>query len=427
VNQAADSKQEHLDAKAAAGLLGVKPQTLYAYVSRGLIRTEPKPGSKERRYHREDLDFLRLKGRNGLAPTPTAERSLHFGGSAILLTTITSVTDEGPIYRGWPAVELIRQHRCYEDCVELLWVGVLPKERLVWKPLVPSATMRTFTDAMPHLAGRNNSRRLMALAVAAYASCIGRSAEHAYGPPVLAARQLIQVMAPVLGVLGAKHGYEVPKEEVSIAGIVAHACRLQPTPEILHAIDSCLIACADHELAPSTFAARIAASAGADIFACVTSALGAFEGPLTGMGCDDAERSIREASSPKAYLALVRQKRERRETLSGYGHPLYANGDPRGALLLERARELAGRNVHAQKVFASIDAVSQETGLLPNLSIGLVAMAAALKMPPSSPGALMALGRTAGWVAHVFEQRLAGLLVRPRARYVGPAPIRSPH
>lgn len=413
-----------VDSKTAAAMLRVKPQTLYAYVSRGLIRTQARPGSKERLYFLEDLDIARLKGRR---VGPIAARQDPVGGAltsgAIALTSITAIGPRGPLYRGWAAVDLVQQHRAFEDCVELLWGGVLPMRRTAWKPAAPEAVSRAFAQAIAQVAARNSSRRLMSVVAEAHAASTGRSAEAVHGAPVLAGRELIQVLAPVFGLLAEQPCYVATTREESIAQVVARASGIAVSDEATDAIDACLILCADHEFAPSTLAARIAASAGADLFACVNSALGAFEGPLTGMGCDDAEQVVRTASSAKAYLEKIRRKRDRNEPISGYGHPLYPDGDPRAALLLMQARELAGSDPAARHVFDCIDAVQSSTGMIPNLALGLVAMATALCMPRQSPGALMALGRTAGWVAHALEQRISGFLGRPRARYIGPPPV----
>lgn len=301
-----------------------------------------------------------------------------------------------------------------------MWNGVLPQRRSDWRFIKPTREFIRFTENMGKVASANSSRRIMALTTEAYAACAGRNAELQLGAPALAARDLIQKLAPVFGFLSTPPTYRLGEEHEPIASVVSRSSGLTVTPEVLDAIDSCLILAADHELAPSTFAARIAASAGADIFACVNSALGAFEGLLTGMGCDEAENALIGARSPKAFVESIVLRRANKMPISGFGHPLYPRGDPRAALLLKMTRAIAGRNPTLVKLLGCIDGVGNETGLAPNLAVALVAMSHALRMPRQSAGALMALGRTAGWVAHAFEQRLAGFLVRPRAKYIGP-------
>jgi citrate synthase len=131
------------------------------------------------------------------------------------------------------------------------------------------------------------------------------------------------------------------------------------------------------------------------------------------------ERLVRDVGAPSKAARAVRDHAARGERLPGFGHPLYPQGDPRTTLLLEAAREIQGRAVAT--VLALVQAVKDTLGLLPTADIGLVAMARALGMRRGSAMGLFALGRTAGWVAHALEQREAGYLLRPRARYIGPA------
>ncbi len=420
---AGSSLPEYVDAKTAATLLGVKPQTLYSYVSRGLVRVAPKVGTKRSQYLLEDLEEAKLKGRRVSTQREPSEQVLHLGRSVVLHTSITAISADGPSYRGRLAVDLVRQRRSFEDCVELMWSGILPQQRPNWPHVKPSQAFMKFTENIGKISSVNSSRRIMALTAEAYAACAGKNVESQLGVPVLAARNLIQVLAPVFGFLSDSRTYKLGEEHEPIASVVGRNCGLDVSREMLDLIDSCLILAADHELAPSTFAARIAASAGADVFACVNSALGAFEGLLTGMGCDEAENSLLNARSSKDFVKSIMLKRTNKESISGFGHPLYPNGDPRAAILLKMTRAIAGRNPAATRLLSCIDGVHDETGLAPNLAVALVVMSSVLKMPRQSAGALMALGRTAGWVAHAFEQRLAGFIVRPRAKYIGPSRI----
>jgi citrate synthase len=415
-------QEEMLDAKTAALMLGVKTQTLYAYVSRGLIRTAPRRGTQASMYHREDVEALRMNGRssNAFSGEPS-DRLVRWGAGAALQTGVTAIDAAGPRYRGKLAIDLANMRRPFEDCVELLWNGVLPLHPVVWQPPHVPDSFSGFSDAIVKVAKNTNSRQLLALLAETYSACVGRNPETVLRAPVLAGRQLIQILAPSLGLLRARPRYSLNPKATSIAAIVAESAGAPRSEEAISALNSCLILSADHELAPSTFAARVAASAGADIFSCVTSGLGTFEGPLTGQGCDEPERMLRAARSPKNYVALLKEQARRKETLLGYNHPLYPAGDPRAAYLLELARSMNSNVPLARLVLNCVDAATEELGAVPSLAIGLVAIAAALDLPEESPGALMAIGRVSGWIAHVFEQRLAGSLIRPRTRYIGPA------
>ncbi len=417
---AADSPDDMLDAKKAASLLGVKTQTLYAYVSRGLIRTAMRHGAQASLYHREDIESLRQNRRGGSPAAESADRALRWGGGTqVVQTAITVIDVAGPRYRGKLAVELAKTHRPFEDCVELLWTGALPRHSLVWQaPLLPSS-LELLVTSFAGLVQRCTTRQLFALVAQAQGAFHGRNPENAIGAPALAGRQMIQVMAAALGLIGERPHFDLGGAPESVAALLARSMRLSQSPEVRHLLDSALILSADHELAPSTYAARVAASAGGDLFSCVVSALGTFEGPLTGFACDESENLLRQADSVKSYVQSLGELAERKEGVPGYNHPLYDGIDPRAAQLLTLAQGVATLPPRARFVLDCIDAARAKMQLAPSLAVGLVALAAALDMPARAPGGIMAVGRAAGWIAHIFEQRLAGFLVRPRTKYIG--------
>jgi citrate synthase len=185
-------------------------------------------------------------------------------------------------------------------------------------------------------------------------------------------------------------------------------------------VDRALILLADHELNPSSFTVRVAASTRADLYACTSAGLAAISGPRHGGNCDRVEALVAEVGRPEqAHRALVERSR-RGEPVHGFGHPLYPDGDPRTAPLLRAALELAPRRTSVRTVAAIIEAM-EDLGREPaTVDLGLVALAHALGLPPGSAAGMFAVGRAAGWAAHVFEQRAQGFILRPRARYVGP-------
>ncbi|WP_158219293.1 MULTISPECIES: citrate/2-methylcitrate synthase [unclassified Achromobacter] len=410
-----------VDAQTAIERLGIKMQTLYAYVSRGWVRAVPAVGGKGNLYYVEDLDALAARGRGRSMAGAGAERMIRWGGNAVMQTSITAIGPEGPRYRGKPAAELVHHHRAFEDCTELLWNGMLPDTSAVWQPARPGAGFEALAQGIAQVARRNHSRRLLSVAVEAYAASLGRNPELTLGAPVLAARQLIQAMSAATGLLTATPSYALDDAPQSIAQILAANLRVGDSPQNLRLLDAALILSADNELAPATFAARIAASAGADLFSCVTTALGAFEGMLTGLGCEQAESALVQASSCDAYLDHLKNLLARKSPVPGYGHPLYPDGDPRATLLLDLVREVGPAGKRGEMALQGVDHACNEWGLKPNLPLALAVLSAVLDAPVGASGALMSVGRAAGWVAHALEQRLAGFLVRPRARYIGPS------
>jgi citrate synthase len=185
------------------------------------------------------------------------------------------------------------------------------------------------------------------------------------------------------------------------------------------AVERALVLCADHELNASTFAARVVASTGADLYACVAAALAAMTGPLHGGASDRVEALVDEVAEPKRAYDVVTARTVRGEAIPGFGHRLYPDGDPRVPPLLEAARDVAKKSRSLATVLSIAEAMKRARRELPNVDFGLVALARALGLPKGSAAALFALGRTAGWVAHALEQREAGYLLRPRAEYVG--------
>jgi citrate synthase len=403
-----------VEVEVAAAMLGVKPATIYSYVSRGLIRTAPRLDSHKSLYHREDIDALLLHSRSGVFGGAAAEHAIRWGGGEVLRSSITSIGTSGPRYRDKPAIELVTDRRTFEDCVALLCDGHLPRASANWAPIVLDATFRAFHAPFMQVARPAQWRKLFAMLVQAYSVCHAAHGSGELEKPAATVKNILQVLAPGFGILRTPSQYQPGTMQESIAETIARSAGIACNSEILQAIDASLILSADHELAPSTFVARIAASANADAYSCVASALGAVEG----VNCDKAEQLLRRVESPQVYIDRLREYGQRKETIPGYNHPLYVNGDPRASVLLDIARGLHDKPPHAVCVIECIDAAIDQLGLKPGLSLGLVAVAAAIDLPEHAPGALMALARTAGWAAHIVEQRAAGFLVRPRARYI---------
>lgn len=420
-NSGTNNDIDLLDSKTAANLLGVKTQTLYAYVSRGLIKPAPRRGAQASLYHREDIEALRLGGRSSHGSTEQGERTTRWGQSNTLQTAITAIRPDGPYYRGKSAIDLVHMQRPFEDCVDLLWNGVLPSTWLPWRPAQRPELFDHISEGFASIARNASSWQLLALITQCYSASVGRNPEHVLSAPILAGRYLIQVLAPSLGLLCNQQAYPVYETPESIAHIIAASLGLHPHNELLQALNACLILSADHELAPATFTARIAASAGADVFSCVSSALGSFDGPLTGYGCNESERMLYSANSAIDYVNQLKEFTIRKEFIPGYNHPLYPQGDPRATYLLDMVRGLSSSPT-SRTILDYIDAGRSEFEAHPSLATGLAAVCATFNLPRESPGTIMAIGRVAGWLAHVFEQRLDGqTLIRPHTKYIGPA------
>ena len=171
----------------------------------------------------------------------------------------------------------------------------------------------------------------------------------------------------------------------------------------------------DHELNASTFAARVTASAGASLAACALSGLGTLSGPLHGAAVRGVIKFVNE-SIRLGPEAAVRARMDEGRGAPGFGHNLYPEGDPRATSLLDALGA-------PPAILALCDAVRAEAGLEPNVDLAVAAMALAFDIGEDGAFALFAMGRAVGWLGHAMEQIETGSLIRPRARYVGRAPI----
>lgn len=186
-------------------------------------------------------------------------------------------------------------------------------------------------------------------------------------------------------------------------------------------IRTVLVLCADHELNVSAFAARCAASAGATPYDVVSTALATFKGYKHGGAAEQVLAMFAEMDTPRAARGLVANRLRRGERSPGFGHPLYPTGDPRAVQLL-RLAEAGGNEEEWRRVRGLMKTGSELLHDLPNLDFGLAAVTRVYGLPDQAPALLFALGRTIGWIAHAIEEYTSGQLIRPRARYTGPAP-----
>jgi citrate synthase len=234
------------------------------------------------------------------------------------------------------------------------------------------------------------------------------------------ARILVRRMAAAL-VLGVdKSSFRDHFGGGSVADAVASALGSQAGEEGVAAINRALVLCADHELNASAFAARVAASTGADIYACVSAAISTLSGPRHGGAASRVEALVAEIGRPEEAERVVNERASRGDPVEGFGHPLYPAGDPRGQLLVDLARSLSPRATEVQTCLALVDAMAHGGRGGATIDVGLVALSSALGLRPGAAVGVFAVGRTAGWVAHALEQVEAGYLVRPRARYLEP-------
>jgi citrate synthase len=207
------------------------------------------------------------------------------------------------------------------------------------------------------------------------------------------------------------------------AGGVAEAIRRGWCPDEPGAaalLDAALVFCADHELPVSTFAARCVASAGATPYAVAQAGLAALGGTRHGGQTELAGVFLDEVAASGDPRKVIAGRLRRGDGLPGFGHPLYPEGDPRGAGLLGILARALPESPAAALSGTVVDEVRELTGERPTVDLALATVARALGLPAGGAVALFAVGRTVGWIGHAIEQYASNTLIRPRARYVGP-------
>jgi citrate synthase len=234
------------------------------------------------------------------------------------------------------------------------------------------------------------------------------------------ARVLIRQLAACIGLpFGAERAAAAAKQESISHSIYFALMGHAPSVPQAKALERALVVLADHELNASTFAARVAAGVGAGLHACVTAALSTLSGIRHGGAADRAE-AMAEQALLRGARAVVQERLAFKDSLPGFDAGAYPLGDPRTSPLMDSAADLSPKDTRLKTLDELRKVVREDTGAHAAVDFGLVAVSWALALPQGSPSVLFALARTAGWVAHVLEQRAAGTTIRPRARYLTP-------
>ena len=394
-----------MSADQAAKALDVSRATLYAYVSRGLIRSEPVAHDARRhRYYAEDVRRLLQRKTQRREPSLAAEQALHFG-VPVLTSALTLIDGERFYYRGQDVLRLASSCSV-EEVAGLLWRG----ERIAIE--LPSVTAQRYaghqTDRLPAL-----ERFQCALPAAATADVAAFDLRPA---------TVMATGARILALMTVIAAGEAPERDIVHALARGWKCNLAGAERLLSAA---LILCADHELNVSSFTARCVASAGSSPYQVVLAGLAALQGSKHGGLTLRVESFLDEIMAPDRIGEVISARLRRGETVPGFGHPLYAGGDPRARLLLNMMSELAPRDPRVALIQAVAGEVRQLVDLRPTIDFALASLARLLTLPAGSALTIFALGRTIGWIAHAIEQYEIGQIIRPRARYSGPLPDKN--
>jgi citrate synthase len=384
----------------ALEVLGVKPQTLYSYVSRGLVRRHAAHGGRSSYYNLQDLQRLKARSLARSGHGPAAANAVHWG-APVLSTSITEITERGPLYREHLAIDLARRSHRFEAVAEYLWIGGALTDDVMWREPNHARLARQLGEI-----SRSNPKVHIRQLLTEVALLLGIEQSDDRRSEIQRARDLMQAMIGAFGFLGPARRYRPPRRGDTVARALVRALGLRVSPAAMQALDHILIIVADHEFTPATFAARIAASAGNDLYSCVGAALQVHFGAALGLRCDQVEQSLHAAGAPNERHGLLLSVSRDLE------HPLYGNGDPRAAALMAIVEDLPPSG----RASAAVSAASSPAVV--NLDHALVAACQALGAVRQAAGGLLAFGRTAGWIAHVFEQRGEDFIIRPRAQFV---------
>jgi citrate synthase len=405
-------KRNVLTARQAATRLGVKLETVYAYVSRGVLGRTLGSDGRTSRFDASEVESLARHGR------PRKDSARVGTVDVSLATSITEIHGDRLLFRGHDAIALARAHG-FESVAELLWTGTLPPSAAWASPPLGARVARAATAALP--ATTSPIERLAVITAAL--ACV-HPLRTDLRPATVAAhgRALLATFVHLLPEVGGASSRPSPAPTFAHR-LWSRLSALAATPERVAGLDAALVLLSDHELATSTLAARVAASTRADPFAVVLAGLGAMSGPLHGKAALGVHELLLHAAASSPELAFAQAVDETRVTY-GFGHPVYRGVDPRAAHLLEVLAPLAGRE-DRRLIDAVLRVASSHGAAHPNVDFALGSLAFVLKMPVGATEAIFAIARTAGWLAHALEEYgEAPLRFRARAVYIGPEAAR---
>ena len=396
------ARPQWMTSEEASRRLGVKPETLYAYVSRGLIRSERVPGQRRSRFLAADVERHAARSRAG---------GRAGGLEVVVETQLTLLEPEGRLsYRGWDVTEAVGS-ATFETVAAWLWSG--ERERVDFEAAGPAlAAARRVLAGTSGLAPVDRWRTVLPVLRASDPLRGDRrpAAVQATG------RALVATLVECLPLLGHE-----PAHDRSIAArLWPRITAAPPSRRRIAVLDAALVLLADHEMAASTLAVRVAASTWADPYLVVQAGLSALGGPLHG-GASEAARALLREAGPDGSTAAeaVGRRLERGERIAGFGHRVYEHRDPRVAPLLARLDE-AGDTPPATR--AVLDVVASRGLPFPNVDLALASVGEAYDLIDGATESVFATARIAGWLAHAIEEYEHALRFRTRAAYVGPRP-----
>ena len=401
--------ERRLSTKETAELLGVKPETVYAYVSRGQLGSRREPGGRGSTFDAKEVEALARRNRR------ESSGSSGSGGELSVRTRITLIEKDRYFFRGVDATELAARHS-YEEIAEWLWTGKMRPGITFTAPRASVAVARRAVDALPEHTGPTDRLRVAAIAAATADPLRFDLSEDAV---LGTARTLIPTLVAALPPVRRTHRDEGPLAH----RLWARLSGQEADETSLRALDTALGLLVDHDLAASTLAVRVAASARAHAYAAVSSGLGVLEGPLHGAASGLAHRMLLDVLDQGSAAPVVADELRAGRRIPGLGHRLYPGEDPRARALFALLKDVPGAGPALAAARDIVATTARHTPLHANVDLALAVLTVSSGMPSTAGETIFAVARTAGWIAHALEEYgERPLRMRPSGHYVGEKP-----
>ncbi|MFF4895694.1 citrate/2-methylcitrate synthase [Streptomyces sp. NPDC001068] len=398
-----------LSTRETAELLGVKPETVYAYVSRGQLSSRRAPGGRASTFDADEVEALARRNRREAAGTSGTGTDLS------VRTRLTLIEKDRYFFRGVDATELALRHS-YEEVAEWLWTGRLTPGASLTAPRSAVAVARRAVGALPEHTSPTDRLRVATIASAAEDPLRFDLSENAV---LGTARVLIPTLVAALPV----HRESRHDDGPLALRLWRRLTGIDPGDAELRVLDTALALLVDHDLAASTLAVRLAASARAHAYAAVSAGLGVLEGPLHGASSGLAHRMLLDVLDQGTAVPVIADELRAGRRVPGLGHRLYQGEDPRATVLFRLLEEVPRARPALLAARDVVATTARHAPLHANVDLALAVFTASCGMPATAGETIFAVARTAGWIAHALEEYgERPLRMRPSGHYVGPRP-----